>query len=112
MRPLDEKTLIASVLNWIRENKMTTSRDGAGITEDIDLITNGQLDSLGLVDLLLFVEEQTGRKIDLKTVEPKDICVVKNLCKIAMGNHISQSTGGCEHAEPSCGDVLAAGRKV
>ena len=112
MNLTQENALIGSVLNWIREHKLPGNRDAAGITEDIDLITDGLLDSMGLIDLLLFVEEQTGRSIDLKAVEPKDICVVKNLCRIALGNPISQSTDGYEHVEPSCGNLLAAGRKV
>jgi acyl carrier protein len=107
-----ENALIASVLNWIKEHKLPGNHHGTEITEDIDLITDGLLDSMGLVDLLLFVEEQTGQPIDLKTVEPADICVVKNLCRIALGNDISQSTGECEHGEPSCRDLFATGRKV
>ena len=112
MNSIKENVLVISVLGWIKEHKLPGNRHGAEITEDIDLITDGLLDSMGLVDLLLFVEEQTGRPIDLKTVEPKDICVVKNLCRIALGNPIAQSTDGCEHAEPSCGNLLAAGGKV
>jgi len=109
---IKEKELVASVLSWIKEHKLPGNRQPAEITEDIDLITEGLLDSMGLVDLLLFVEEQTSRPIDLKTIEPSDICVVKNLCRIALGNDISQSTGEHEHGEPSCRDLLAAGGKV
>lgn len=112
MNSIQEKALVVSVLNWIREHKLPGNRHAAEITEHIDLITDGLLDSMGLVDLLLFVEEQTGRPIDLKTVEPADICVVKNLCRIAAGNHLSQSQDGYQDAEPSCRDLLAAGRKV
>ena len=112
MNLIEEKVLVVSVLNWIKEHKLPGNRDAPEITEEIDLITDGVLDSMGLVDLLLFVEEQTGRPIDLITVEPKDVCVVKNLCRIAVGNQLSQSTDRCEHAEPSCGDLLAAGGKV
>ena len=109
MNLIQENALVASVLTWIREHKLPGNLEAAAITEDIDFIANGLLDSMGLIDLLLFVEEQTGRPIDLKIVEPKDICVVKNLCQIALGSSISQCTNGCEHVESSCGDVLAAG---
>ncbi len=112
MNSTQEKALVVSVLNWIKEHKLPGNRDPVEITEEIDLITDGLLDSMGLIDLLLFVEEQTGRPIDLITVEPKDVCVVKNLCRVALGNQLSQSTDGCEHAEPSCGDLLAAGGQV
>jgi acyl carrier protein len=109
---IQENALVASVLTWIREHKLLRNLEATAITEDTDLMANGLLDSMGLIDLLLFVEEQTGRSIDLKVVEPKDICVVKNLCRIALGNNISQSTNGCEHVQPSCGNVLAAGGQV
>jgi len=109
---VQEKVLVVSVLNWIKEHKLPQDCDAADITEEIDLITDGVLDSMGLVDLLLFVEEQTGRPIDLITVEPKDVCVVKNLCRIALGNQPSQNTDECEQKEHSCGDVLAAGGQV
>ena len=112
MNSTQEKALVVSVLNWIKEHKLPGNRHAAEITEDIDLITDGLLDPMGLVDLLLFVEEQTGRPIDLKAVEPTDICVVKNLCRIALGNHLPQSPDGYQDAEPSCRDLLAAGRKV
>ena len=112
MNLIPENALVVSVLTWIKEHTLPGNLEAAGITENIDLIANGLLDSMGLIDLLLFVEEQTGRPIDLKVVEPEDICVVKNLCRIALGNNISQSMDGCEHVEPSCGNVLAAGGQV
>lgn len=112
MNLIQENALVASVLTWIREHKLLRNLEETAITEDTDLIANGLLDSMGLIDLLLFVEEQTSRSIDLKVVEPKDICVVKNLCRIALGRNISQSTDGCEYVEPSCGNILAAGGQV
>lgn len=55
MNRIQENELVASVLNWIKEHKLPRNRQRAEITEDIDLITDGLLDSMGLVDLLLFV---------------------------------------------------------
>lgn len=112
MNSIQEDALVVSVLSWIKEHWLPGNRHGTEITEDVDLITDGLLDSMGLVDLLLFVEQQTGRSIELKSVEPKDICVVKNLCRIALGNPTSQSTDECEHGEHSCGNLLAAGEQV
>ena len=91
--------MVVSVLNWIKGHRLPQNCDAADITDEIDLITDGVLDSMGLVNLLLFVEEQTGRPIDLKTVEPKDVCVVKNLCRIALGNQLPQNTDECEQQQ-------------
>jgi len=96
---VQEKALVVSVLNWIKGHRLPQNCDAADITDEIDLITDGVLDSMGLVNLLLFVEEQTGRPIDLKTVEPKDVCVVKNLCRIALGNQLPQNTDECEQQQ-------------
>ena len=112
MNLIQEKVLVVSVLNWIKERKLPPNCDAADITEEIDLVTDGVLDSMGLVDLLLFVEEQTGRPIDLITLEPTDVCVVKNLCRIALGNQLAKNTDGCEQEEHGCGDVLTAGGQV
>ncbi len=99
MNLVQEKALVVSVLNWIKGHRLPQNCDAADITDEIDLITDGVLDSMGLVNLLLFVEEQTGRPIDLKTVEPKDVCVVKNLCRIALGNQLPQNTDECEQQQ-------------
>ena len=99
MNLVQEKALVVSVLNWIKGHRLPQNCDAADITDEIDLITDGVLDSMGLVNLLLFVEEQTGRPIDLKTVEPKDVCVVKNLCRIALGNQLAQNTDECEQQQ-------------
>ena len=112
MNPIQENVLMVSILKWLREHKLAGNHDSPEITEDIDVLKNGFLDSLGLVHLLLFVEEQTGRSIDLRTVEPEDICVVKSLCRIALGKPISPSEGECNDAKPRGRDLLAAGRKV
>lgn len=109
---IQEKALVVSVLKWIKEHKLPRNHHRSEITEDTDFIADGLLDSMGLVELLLFVEKQTGRPIDLKTIEPTDICVVRNLCHIALGNPLSQSPDGYQDAESSCRDLLAAGRKV
>jgi hypothetical protein len=52
---IQENALVASVLTWIREHKLPGNLEAAAITEDIDFIANGLLDSMGLIDLLLFV---------------------------------------------------------
>ena len=42
------------------------------IDEDLDLIENRILDSLGFVDFLYLLEERTGQQISLDTVSAED----------------------------------------
>jgi len=49
-------------------------------------MASGLLDSFGFIDLLLFIESQSGTKIDLMDVDPSQFVVVKGLCNIALAN--------------------------
>ncbi|WP_223199545.1 hypothetical protein [Solihabitans fulvus] len=49
------------------------------IDHDLDLIENRILDSLGFVNFLYVLEEQTGREIALEDVTPEDFRTVKSI---------------------------------
>ena len=85
---ISEATLIASVIDWVREHRQPGSPDDVEISAETDLLASGLLDSLGIVDLLLFLEQRHGCKVDLIEVDPNEFSVVNGLCRIALGqNH-------------------------
>ncbi|MEU2059749.1 acyl carrier protein [Streptomyces sp. NPDC013455] len=49
------------------------------IDPDYDLIDNRVLDSLGFVNFLYVLEEQTGREISLDTVSPEDFRTLRRI---------------------------------
>lgn len=49
------------------------------IDPDFDLIDNRVLDSLGFVNFLYVLEEQTGREISLDTVSPEDFRTLRRI---------------------------------
>ncbi len=49
------------------------------IDPDYDLIDNRVLDSLGFVNFLYVLEEQTGREITLDTVSPEDFRTLRRI---------------------------------
>ncbi|PYO40673.1 MAG: hypothetical protein DMD33_16950 [Gemmatimonadetes bacterium] len=85
---MTEEQLAHLVINWVRSHlRSGHSRNGHGeVSADTDLIATGLVDSLGLIDLIAFIEEQSGRTIDLRDVDPSEFCVVKGLCRIATRN--------------------------
>jgi acyl carrier protein len=86
MTPISEGELVDQIIKWIRENK----RDGSAhveISEDTDLITTGLLDSLGVVDLFMFIESITGCKIDLTDVDLGEISAPKGLSRVALNSY-------------------------
>ncbi len=85
MSNLTERDLTELIVHWVRDNRQPGDPRELEITSETDLMAAGLLDSFGFVDLLLFVETQTGIKIDLLDVDPSEFTIVKNLCRLALG---------------------------
>ena len=47
-----------------------------------DLFTNGYLDSLKVIDLIIFIEKKTKKKISPKKVQQKFFSNINNILKI------------------------------
>ncbi len=57
------------VEDWMRRRGVSAGSSAIEITESTDLVARGWLDSVGFIELMLFLEKESGRKIDLTTVE-------------------------------------------
>jgi acyl carrier protein len=89
--------------NWIRANKQAS--ENFHISADTELLGSGLLDSFDFLDLIVYIESKTGRKIDLAVADPGEISVVRGLCRLAL----SAETPRSEQHESGRGTVLAAG---
>jgi acyl carrier protein len=88
MSVVNRKQLTNLIVQWVRENTQSDGFSDPEITEDTDLMASGLLDSFGFIDLLLFVESQSGIKVDLTDVDPSEFTVIKGLCNIALARPI------------------------
>jgi len=84
MSHVSEIALVEAVIRWLHKNAETNGSVNAEITPDTDLIATGMLTSLGIIELLLFIEARTGCRIDLTDVEPSEFSVVGSLCRLAL----------------------------
>jgi len=84
MSHVSEIALVEAVIRWLYENAETNGSVKAEITPDTDLIATGVLTSRGIIELLLFIENRTGCRIDLTDVEPSEFSVVGSLCRLAL----------------------------
>jgi acyl carrier protein len=82
----NRKQITNLIIEWVREHRLSDPLPDPEITEETDLMAAGLLDSFGFIDLLLFVESQTGTKVDLTDVDPSEFTVVKGLCNIALSS--------------------------
>ncbi len=83
---MSETQLVDLVITWVRGNHRPGNSRNGGISADTDLIASGLLDSFGFIDLIVFIESQSGCKIELTDVDPSEFCVVKGLCRITLRN--------------------------
>jgi acyl carrier protein len=84
---LTENRLIDLVIGWVRQNTPKTGINGLEINAETDLIASGLLDSFALVDLIVFIESQSGFSVDFSNADPGEFCIVKGLCRLALSNH-------------------------
>ena len=94
MNSARQEELTDLIIGWVRDNRLPSDFPNPKITENTDLMAGGLLDSFGFVDLVLFIEQQTGIKIDLADADPSEFAVVKGLCKIVLSSPIG------DHQQP------------
>lgn len=83
MKTIAEQELVHLVVGWVKENGHNGSRP-LEIREDTNLLESGLLDSFAFVDLVLFIEGHTQKKLDLIDMDPEQFTVVRNLCQLAL----------------------------
>lgn len=86
MKAVVEQGLIELVIDWVKENRLGSAVNHIEISEDTNLLESGLLDSFAFVDLILFIESRTGKKIDLIDVSPQQFTVVRGLCQLVHQN--------------------------
>ena len=88
--PLEKDQLIQLAADWILENSPNARAANVEIGPTTPLLQEGLLDSLGLVDLLAFLEKTTGNEIDLFELDEDEIMTLEGLCRTATGAGQSQ----------------------
>jgi acyl carrier protein len=74
-----EQELSELIKDWVTRNGQ--SPNSVHVNGDMDLIANGILDSMGFIELLMFVESIIGRKIDLSELDPTEFTTIQGLSR-------------------------------
>lgn len=86
MKPQLEIELIDLVVHWVKKNMQPNGNRRVEVNANTDLMESGVLDSIGFVELIVFMESQIGCPIDLTDVDPSEFTTVNGLCRIALRN--------------------------
>ena len=83
MKETAEFELADRLIKQIRGSNTGRTSLNTEIEPDTDLLTTGILDSMGFVELLIFMETEYGYKIDLLDADPAQFSTIKGLCELA-----------------------------
>jgi acyl carrier protein len=81
---LQQEQLSGLIREWVVKNRQASEPGGSDLSEEGDLLASGALDSMGFVQLLLYVESVTGNKVDLTDLDPNEFTSIRGLSKSLM----------------------------
>jgi len=89
---MNQDQFVELLTSWFRENKQTSG--GLNITIDTELLGSGLLDSFDFLDLIVYIEGKTGKKIDLSVADPNQFALVRGLWQLATAGDDGPASGG------------------
>jgi acyl carrier protein len=79
------------IIQWIRRNRQARIPAGLVVTPETDLLVEGVLDSLGFVELLVYLETEHGCTIQLLDADPAEFSTAQGLSVLASKNNVAGS---------------------
>lgn len=87
MKLKSELEIVDLAVRWMKQNMQAHGNRHVELTGDTNLMESGLLDSVGFVELIVFVESQTGCNIDLIDVDPSEFTTIDGLCRLALRSY-------------------------
>jgi acyl carrier protein len=97
MKPQLEIELVDLIVKWVRKNGLTNGNGDVELSGHTNLMESGLLDSIGFVELIVFMESQTGSNFDLTDVDPSEFTTLEGLSRIALKNVHLDKTYASNH---------------
>jgi acyl carrier protein len=89
---MNQDQFVELLAEWFRANKQTSS--DLKITADTELLGSGLLDSFDFLDVIVYIENKTGKKIDLSVADPNQFSLVSGLWQLATGGDQGPTLSG------------------
>ena len=93
---MTQDQFVELLAEWFRANKQTST--DLKITADTELLGSGLLASFDFLDVIVYIENKTGKKIDLSVADPNQFSLVSGLYQLATaGDDGSTSSGASDN---------------
>lgn len=70
----------AFLLDHYAEGLSVNGVESSAVPDDFDLLTEGVIDSFGILEMIAAMEDRFGFEIDFESIDPQDLTVVGPLC--------------------------------
>ena len=84
----------AFLLDHYAEGISANGVEGGAVPDDFDLLTEGVIDSFGILEMIAAMEERFGFEIDFESIDPQDLTVVGPLCRFVESQTTSPDEDG------------------
>ena len=81
---MDAERLMEAARRWVENKSREIDNVMVEITLESNLFVTGLLDSLAFIELVAFIEEQSGRRVDLLDIDPEEFTTIRGLCDAAL----------------------------
>jgi acyl carrier protein len=89
---MTQDQFVELLAEWFRANKQTST--DLKITADTELLGSGLLDSFDFLDVIVYIENKTGKKIDLSVADPNQFSLVSGLYQLATAGDDGSTSSG------------------
>ena len=88
---MDAKGLMETARGWVENKSREIDNVMVEITPETNLLVTGLLDSLAFIELVEFIKDQSGRRVDLLDIDPEEFTTIRGLCDAALAG--TQTSG-------------------
>ncbi len=78
---LTEASLEQVIRDWVLHNAQPQTHRPRSLEGSTDLIAGGWLDSMGFVELLVYLQSAIGKEIDLSDLDPLEFASIQGLVR-------------------------------
>lgn len=69
------------IVNFLKESIKERNFTEEDITDNFDLLTEGVIDSLGIIEIIQAIEENFGFEIDFEDLDAENFTIIGPLCQ-------------------------------
>ncbi|MFZ0821185.1 MAG: acyl carrier protein [Candidatus Acidiferrales bacterium] len=94
MKPVSVAEVRSALMEHFKDALAARSLAPENVPDKFDLLSEGVIDSLGIVEMIAALEQQLGVRIDFEKLDPEELTVVGPLCNFIATWSTNEGTNG------------------